>query len=600
MLRNLNTIRQTNGFIGQAPKIAKKWNADFKASSLSGTGFVGKIIPVFYREMMPGEKFQLKHTTTIQFTPFRSNLFHQIEGVILTYFVPYRLCAFKKYKNSDSDPNKSSAHLARESTTMSNNIENGNMLSINEAWEYYITGGLTGNDNQGINSNKLNTINLKTLQQQAGGKADSLKYTLADYFAMKCNGFDETYDNPPNNLLWAAYNTIYNECYRNPDFTPQRLINDNTVATAYWESDRFTHARKAQMRGPVPSVPLSDDLGTILHLKQTLTHDITQVANKSVVGTIDAALTNSDYVNAQNSSPISTDPKTDGIIALTGVNSPETTTKGKVRIEPHEVNISMENVGINLNDLLTNLMIMKYEINNERMRPYYKDQLYYRFGVNVQDSRLDIPEHIGTQKIAIGTQTVTATASTEQESQGNITSQAWGVGNSGKAGYEVPEHGVVMSLMIIRPKAVYEEGMERFWFGDRDRFTFPTPEMVDLPDVPIYKGELVYTGNKEKDKETFAYQAIYDEYRTMENKVCADFRPSMAENGLPSYTLARFFDNQAPELNDSFLKCNPDMDRIKQFTSSGTVKVPDFMFFVRTEMKDAQALPLINDPVKIL
>lgn len=596
MLRNLNTIRQTNGFIGQAPKIAKKWNADFKASSLSGTGFVGKIIPVFYREMMPGEKFQLKHTTTIQFTPFRSNLFHQIEGVILTYFVPYRLCAFKKYKNNFSNPTKSTAFLARESTTMSDNSENGNLLSTNEAWEFYITGGLTGNDNQEVRSHKLNTVNLKTLQQQAGGQADSLKYTLADYFAMKCNGFDETYDNPPNNLLWAAYNTIYNECYRNPDFTPQRMINDNTVATAYWESDRFTHARKAQMRGPVPSVPLSDDLGTILNLDHKISYENTQYYNNQPF----------DANNMRVALTAAGPQETNKIRYVTDISNQDGTTPAPTddkywhttewTIAPH----AEGGIGINLNDLLTNLMIMKYEINNERMRPYYKDQLYYRFGVNVQDSRLDIPEHIGTQKIAIGTQTVTATASTEQESQGNITSQAWGVGNSGKAGYEVPEHGVVMSLMIIRPKAVYEEGMERFWFGDRDRFTFPTPEMVDLPDVPIYKGELVYTGNKEKDKELFAYQAIYDEYRTMENKVCADFRPSMAENGLPSYTLARFFDNQAPELNDSFLKCNPDMDRIKQFTSSGTVKVPDFMFFIRTEMKDAQALPLINDPVKIL
>lgn len=582
MARNINQIKQTNGFIAQSPQIATQWSNPKMAKTKTGTGDVGKIIPVFFRSMTPGEKFKIRQSANIQFIPFMSNLFHQIDGELVTYFVPDRISTFKKYINDGITAPTGS--LAQNAIAITNSEINtlGNWENL---WKNFITGGETGEPITAANS--LPKMNLKNLYNNTPAQDENgnhLVQTLADYFQMKIKDFDETYDNPVNKRLWHAYNTIYNECLRNPDFTPQRLSDDNTVATAYWESDRFTHARKQQLRGTVPSVPLSDEYGRIFELE----HEITTDATKNEISINNGTTTIEKLIgNSQNN-------KTRTIGQIAGG---DTTGVIERTIENH----SLQNIGINLNDLLTNLAIMKYETNNERMLPFYEDQLYYRFGIERQDVRLNKPEMVYRQNIGIGIDTITqtsaggdASSSGEKSYQGNITSQGWGHGE-GSGDYEIKEHGVLMTLMIIRPKGVYENGIERPWWGDIDRYDFITPELVDIPDVAIEKQELYYTGNKAKDKATFGYEAIYEEYRTMTNEVCGWLRPSVI-GGLGTYTLARALDENV-ELNDTFLKCVPDMNRIKQFTGAN---VPDFLFFVRTELWMAQPLPLINNPTTIM
>lgn len=593
MARNINQIKQTNGFIATSPQIATQWSNPKMAKTKAGTGDVGKIIPVFFRSMTPGEKFKMKQSANIQFTPFMSNLFQQIDGELVTYFCPDRISTFKKYVNTNTSPNGS---LTDNAYAISGNDQNmyGSWETL---WKNFITGGETGEPI--LAANTLPRLNLKTLYNNTPAQDENgnhLVQTLADYFQMKIKDFDETYDNPVNKRLWHAYNTIYNECLRNPDFTQQRLSDDNTVATAYWESDRFTHARKQQMRGTVPSVPLSDQYGRVFEMA----HEVTASNNP-----MDQGYT---YVNTDDNPIIVTKAEDSGqtkdknfkISTRAGsTQDPELLLMGENKFSI--ANHSLSNIGINLNDLLTNLAIMKYETNNERMLPFYEDQLYYRFGIEKQDVRLNKPEMVYRQNIGIGIETVTqtsaggdASSSGTQSYQGNITSQGWGHGE-GSGEYEIKEHGILMTLMIIRPKGVYENGVERPWWGDIDRYDFITPELVDIPDVAIENQELYYTGNKAKDKKTFGYQAIYDEYRTMTNEVCGWLRPSVI-GGLPTYTLARALDENV-ELNDSFLKCNPEMNRIKQFTGDN---VPDFLFFVRTELWMAQPLPLINNPTTIM
>lgn len=596
MAKSINSIKQTNGFIAQSPQIATQWSNPKMSQTNAGTGMIGKIIPIFFRSMTPGEKVKISQEASLQFIPFMSNLFHQLDGEIITYFCPDRLSTFKETAKNQSI---NDSIVSRYRTI--NKDHEILTLQSGDAWENFITGGETGQPSTFTDA--LPTINLKTLKAQGTDplhQDNELVQTLADYFGMKLKNYDENYDNPPNCRLWHAYNFIYNEMLRNPDFTVARDLEDNTVATAYWESDRFTHARKQQLRGTVPSVPLSDEYGRIFELTHNATTNITQKTTNTGPTTYPENV--SVFSSIDSTSPVQpTETNEINYTTAFGTEHKQYNINNKITANTEIENHTLQNIGINLNDLLINLAIMKYETNNERMRPYYKDQLYYRFGIENQDVRLDKPELIGRQNINIGIQTVTqtsaggnASSSGEQSYQGNITSQGWGNGQNGMT-YSVKEHGILMSLMIIRPKGVYEGGMERMWRGDIDRFDFITPELVDIPDVAIEKQELYYTGNKEKDKQIWGYQAIYDEFRTMENRVCGWLRPSVT-GGMTTFTLARLL-NENTELNDSFLKCNPDMQRIKQYTG---FNVPDFLFFTRTTLKFAQPLPLINNPTTIM
>ena len=263
----------------------------------------------------------------------------------------------------------------------------------------------------------------------------------------------------------------------------------------------------------------------------------------------------------------------------------------------HNVSLNVDNVSINLNELLLDMSIMRYQINNARMQPRYSDQLQARFGIYPEDARLDRPEYIGSSYINISTEGVTNTAGAigTSAAQGKITSQAWGVSKDNKPlTYEVKEHGLIMTVFYVRPASVYDGVIPKQALAS-SRFDFPTPELANTPDVPILRRELAFLLPTDTYPDTqndviIGWTDIYSEYRTRLNKVCGLCRPSDS-TGFKN-NLARFWTHSAPpELNDDFICCSPDMARIKQYTAQ-----PDFIYFVRQSVSTAQPLPIRSEP----
>lgn len=588
MPRNLNNITQANGYTVQKPSIPLEWSSSYQAKTNQGTGDCGRIIPVFFRELMPNQSVNISQDVAIQFTPFISNLFHEIKGELITYFVPYRICAFMR------DTESIDGETLQEADQLK--------------WEAFIDGGLNGQD-----TTNLDTISLKKLRNTYTGKGnvggEILTGTLADYFGMPLHleASSTAEEDPPNALLWNAYNLIYNTKLRNPDITTWKQMKYttalygydtnaavNSTALGYWNADRFTRARKIQLRGIAPTIPMTNELMQLaIKFSTTQLEDGTGTSinglsrNPLITSSGDIGQENEELqigMNAGSQNP-----------GYAGPGSTKVTAKA---ILPKD----STNAAIDYNEFLYNLAILKYETNNARIKPRYTEFLKYRFGIIPQDSRFQEPEWVDSSSFNIGVDTVTATgngsftASGESTARtstlGEITGQGWGGGQKMSYNFKAQEHGVLMTLLIIKPLGVYEGGLDRHWWGFRKRFDFPTPELMNTPDVKIWKGELKFTGVENDDKQLFGWQSIYDEDRTMTNQVCGLLRPSLNE-GLKTYTLARFFANQ-PTINNDFLLCKPPMDRIKQY-----INQPDFIFFHRAEMKTAMPMPLINEPVNI-
>lgn len=578
MPRNLNNITQTNGYTITKPNIKQEWSSIYMAKTNQGTGNCGKIIPVYIRELIPGQTIDLSQDVAIQFTPFITNLFHEIKAELITYFVPYRICAFMRPTETIDEETKEEADQLK--------------------WESYITGGKNGQDNQ-----TLDTMNLYHLKNTLG---NNIIGTLADYFGMPTHTLNS--NARTNNLPWAAYNLIYNVKLRNPDFTPWKkmgyytsgndMIEANTVATAYWNADRFTRARAMQQRGIAPNIPINSTL-----IK--LAHEIT--ANNTGTATMDTSrepkVTLTGDVISSTGQP---DTLSLGHMSTNNEETYITAGTTNIQIKDHQIPAGTITAELNLNEFLYDLGILQYESNMARIKPRYTDFLNSQFGIIPEDSRFQEPEWLSSNSFAVGIDTNSATATGEYNAgtasnpnyihsrQGEITSQAWGGGKNMKTRYKALEHGIVMTLMIIRPLSVYEGGLERFWKADRTRFSFPVPETVNLPDQRITHGELHFTGDPDEDEKLFGWEAIHDQYRTETNQVCGLLRPS-EQGGLTSYTLARYFpDGITGTIDDAFLKCNPNMERIKQYPNQ-----PDFIFFVRTENRTAMPIPLINQPINL-
>lgn len=551
MAMNVNKINQNNDYNIKNAKVGTEYSALRMANTIQGTGKMGLLLPAHVQEMLPSQKITLKQDIGIQFNPFVSNLFHEINGEMLTYFVPNRI--------------------------------------IWDEWETYITGGIDGQD-----ETAHPTMSLKELYEATSANPEerTLIGTLADYFGMPISwdfsGEEETATKPIA-FLWWAYNKIYNDHIRIIDVEDVEIDkNNNEVLRGNYDWDYFTRARIYQQRGVIPSVPVSDELQQLEHQFIAEAANVIRRDNSTALKIYNAD-TNTQAGNAPLYSNL-------GILKNdTGVQAFSIDPNGGLKVPTDGLGLqahNLESLGMNMNDFVIALGIMRLQINNAKIQPRYIDQLAMRFDVYPQDARLQRPEYLGSNYFNISTDTVTQTAPAVGGStpQGNITGQAWGNGQNMMSTYEAKEHGLLMTIFIIRPKSVYEGGLNKKWVK-KTRFDYATPELANLPDVEIKQGELIYTGTAAQDEKLFGWQGIYEEYRTLNNMVTGRLRPSISDN-LKSFTLARYWTTAGyPALNKEFIQCEPDENRILQYQDE-----PTFIYFIRNEVATAIPLPIQSEP----
>lgn len=543
---NVNRINQNTEFSAKTPDVNTEYSALKMSQTNEGSGDMGFLYPLFVRELLPSQRVALNQEITLQFNPFVTNLYHELYGEILNYFVPMRL--------------------------------------LWDGWENFITGGITGAD-----SSTPPTIGYV--------RGKNYKGTIHDYLGMPIDLNKASSGNhKPTALYHRAYNQVLNDHIRVPDLQPTPYnLDDIEIKRGNWEWDYFTRSRIYQQRGVLPTVPVNDALEALNHEIEmgyfdandnwfgvkTPTYQVTGITSPTTPEYVKMETANSKLKGAN---------VPEGSISFTMNGRPGSKREfgSNLYILPHK----LEKLGMDLNSFVTAMAIMRYQTHNARVEPRYIDQLNMRFGIYPQDSRLQRAEYLGSKYFNIQTQTIAQTSpgGTGQTKQGNLTGQASGVGRGLGVTYEAQEHGILMSLVIIRPKTVYDGGMNRMYLR-KSRFDFATPELANIPDQPVLQGEIRWTGDPTQDNKTFGYQGIYEPYRTMQNIVCGDLRPSIGGN-LRSYTLARYWaPDSPPKLNKNFIECKPDKKRILQYTNRAT-----FIYFMRTEMKTSLPLPVQSDP----
>ena len=112
--------------------------------------------------------------------------------------------------------------------------------------------------------------------------------------------------------------------------------------------------------------------------------------------------------------------------------------------------------------------------------------------------------------------------------------------------YRVLEHGLIMTLVSIRPKPIYQQGINRQWLR-QTRFDYFDPALAFISENAVYGAQL-YVDGTSADAGIFGYQAAWNEMRCKQNMVTGAVREQ-----LEYYGLARKFANR-PALNADFLK----------------------------------------------
>lgn len=192
------------------------------------------------------------------------------------------------------------------------------------------------------------------------------------------------------------------------------------------------------------------------------------------------------------------------------------------------------------------------------------------FNSNVSDARIQIPEYIrpldgtGFSWLRISDIYQTAPGASDSfptlSADANIAAPRGASVNTNRVGlrfkHKCPEHGYIIVLMNIQPEPVYCQGIPRH-FLSLDTLDMGWPDFANITEQPVYQYEVYATPENTRpttpgaDFKIFGYQSQYAWYKFHNSELHGELR-----DDLDFFHFGRIFEN-APELNDTFLTCNP-------------------------------------------
>ncbi len=369
-------------------------------------------------------------------------------------------------------------------------------------WEDFITGGPNG----------TNTDTVPTIQ------TTGIESDLLDYMGLPIEAGVNVSAYPVR-----AFNFIFNEFYRDQDTVAERELDDTTVPNIAWEKDYFTTCRPFSQRGPSLSLPIGDRAN---------------VRSDTPIGG------NEDY-SIQDSL---------GAFKLLGTSTTDLAENDNVGPTANVMYADLAAAtGVDAIQFREFFALQRFAEARARYGARYTEYLRY-VGSNYKGT-LDRPEYLGggTKSIDFSEIMQTGPDVTGPEERhefgvGDLYGHGISAMRSNKFRRTIDEHGYMISMLSVRPKSVYSNGIERHWLK-QDREDFFQKELEAIGQMEVLDNEVfAQVGN---DQSVFGFQDRYQEYRYARPHICAEFRTT-----LDYWHMARQFDEQ-PVLNQDFTDCVP-------------------------------------------
>lgn len=457
---------------------------------------MGYVLPVGLVEVLPGDSFRHATSVFMRLAPMLAPVMHPVTVRIHHWFIPTRL--------------------------------------LWDDFEDFITGGPTNTD----------VSEFPTITAPSGGFAVG---SLADHLGLppKIDGIEVSA------LPFRAYNLVYNEWYRDQDLETEKALSlesgpDTTTATDLlrcdWERDYFTTARPWPQKGPDVSVPVN-------------------AVGFNVTGSVvpDTSASGPTFQHQGYFYPhplqVSGGPASAAApVSIPTENNVSSEYRGLQWGEP-ALKAVMDKVegslgSVNINSLREAFALQRFAEHRAMYGSRYVEYLRY-LGIKASDARLQRPEYLGGGKQTIQFSEVLQTAE-GTDPVGTLRGHGIAAMRSNRYRRFFEEHGFVLSIMLVRPKAIYMQGIPRSWLR-RVREDFFQTELQHIGQQEVYTKELYGAAPDGDDGglKVFGYQNRYDEYRGHESYVCGEFRDI-----LDYWHLARSFSNE-PVLNADFISATP-------------------------------------------
>lgn len=251
-----------------------------------------------------------------------------------------------------------------------------------------------------------------------------------------------------------------------------------------------------------------------------------------------------------------------------------------------------------INSLRQSITLQQFLERDARGGTRYQELIVSHFGVTNPDSRVQVPELIGTYSTRLNLSPVAGTnqAGTAADAQGRLSAFGTAAAINGFS-KSFTEHGVIIGLVAARADQTYQQGAERMW-NRRTRYDFFWPTFANLGEQAILNREIyanLADGSAAAGKDgTFGYIPRYDEYRFKTSKITGNMRSyngaAVNANTLDIWHLSEAFSAQ-PTLSATFILSNTPMDRV--------VAVPTAEHFIMDafiDIKHARVMPVYSVP----
>lgn len=408
-----------------------------------------------------------------------------------------------------------------------------------DGWEIFITGGQTGD--------------LEPVQPvwQPTADAEMAVGSLWDYLGFPTGLTAAGMQGPfPVDYPRRAYNLVWNEFYRDENLQTKRLLSDTSIALRAWEKDYFTSALPWQQRGTAPALP--------------------------VTGTSSAVWDASSFTSAAGNRYVMVNDVNDGKFQ---VGKAEAIVTARTAFNNNTVDLSSATT-FDVADLRQVVQIQKWMERSARGGVRYTEFLHSMFGVSPRDDRLQRPEYFGGSKSPVIVSEVLQTSSTDATTpQANMAGHGIAVQAMYGGKYHCQEYGLILGLMSILPRPMYQQGINRQWLRPT-RYDYYFREFANLSEQAIERAEIFYSGVEAENKTLFGFQGRYNEMRQKDNMVVGEMRSTF-----DYWHLGREF-LTAPALNSIFITCVPRKDIF------AVPSVPGFLINWGNRIKALRPMPV--------
>lgn len=418
---------------------------------------------------------------------------------------------------------------------------------LSDAWEDFIT----GNDPAAA----LPTIAPDDVA--VGSLADHLGVPPGDYTGAS---------DPEKSVVafpFLAYHRIYNEFYRDQDLVAEHPEDPDDASIfdmhrVSWGKDYFNMARPWPQKGQSVTIPIGDYAPVVPTGDGAPTFETSSISERGL------------YAASNNNTPAT---------YLGNTSNPPTSHQQMSWVDPKlQADLTGATAG-DVRDFRVAFALQRYQEARAMYGSRYTEYLRY-LGVSPSDARLQRPEYLGGGKRDISFSEVLQTA---EGSEPVGTMKGHGISGMTTKPYRkfFEEHGIVMTLLSVRPQSIYTNGLHRSWFR-KTKEDYYQRELQLVGQQEVLNGEVFLSPSDGQNREVFGYQDRYSEYTHHPSTISGDFRTT-----LDFWHAARSFTTR-PALNQTFVECNPT-DRIFSVPSEDT-------FWIVTQHKIAARRMVAKHP----